>query len=104
MNATTEKLIEVLNDGVTDQIRIDAAELARSVDLEAGQVITWLSTAQLDPERVHIFFCEADGEDEEFLSTRHDEAGLLLGYDGPFCSFEEAKRMAGAAGLGWLDV
>lgn len=104
MNATTEKLIEVLNDGVTDQIRIDAAELARSVDLEAGQVITWLSTARLDPERVHIFFCEADGEEEEFLSTRHDEAGLLLGYDGPFRSFEEAKRMAGAAGVGWLDV
>lgn len=104
MNATTEKLIEVLNDGVTDQIRIDAAELARSVDLEAGQVITWLSTARIEPEWVHIFFCEADGEDEEFLSTRHDEAGLLLGHDGPFGSFKEAKRMAGAAGVGWLDV
>lgn len=104
MNATTEKLIEVLNDGVTDQIRIDAAELARSVDLEAGQLITWLSTARVKPEWVHIFFCEADGEDEEFLSTRHDEVGLLLGHDGPFRSFEEAKRMAGAADEGWLDV
>ncbi len=104
MNATTEKLIEVLNDGVADQIQIDAAELARSVDLEAGQLITWLSTARLKAEWVHVFFCEADGEDEEFLSTRHDEAGMLLGYDGPFRSFNEAKRMAGSADVGWSDV
>lgn len=104
MNATTEKLIDVLNDGVTDQIRIDAAELARSVDLEAGQLITWLSSARLKPEWVHIFFCEADGEDEEFLSTRHGDGGLLVGFEGPYRSFEEAKRIAGGPDRAWVDM
>jgi hypothetical protein len=48
MNATYEKLLEILSDGITDQIRIEAWELACSVDLSDGQELTWLASSNID--------------------------------------------------------
>lgn len=103
-NATCEKLIEVLTDGITDQIRIGAEELASSVDLDDGQELTWLASSFIDGAVVHIFFCEADGEDEQFINTLHADGGQLIGFTGPFLSYAEAKRDAGPAPEGWTEV
>jgi hypothetical protein len=104
MNTTCEKLFEILSDGISDQIRIDALELASSVDLDEGQVLTWLASACIDGALVHIFFCEADGEDEQFINTQHAVGGQLIGFTGPFFSYAEAKRDAGPVPEGWTEV
>jgi len=103
MNTTCEKLFEILADGVTDQIRIDAVQLAASVDLDEGQELTWLASTRIDGSLVHIFFCEADGEDEQFINTLHGDGGQLIGFCGPFLSYVEAKRDAGPAPDGWTE-
>ncbi len=104
MNATCEKLFEILNDGITDQIRIGALELASSVDLDDGQELTWLASSLIDGALVNIFFCEADGEDEQFINTLHVDGGQLVGFTGPFLSYAEAKRDAGPVPEGWTEV
>jgi hypothetical protein len=104
MNATCEKLLEILSDGITDQIRIDAWELASSVDLADGQELTWLASSYIDGALVNIFFCEADGEDEQFINTRHGDGGQLIDFTGPFLSYAEAKCDAGPAPEGWTEV
>ena len=104
MNATCAKLFEILTDGITDQIRIDALELASSVDLDDGQELTWLASSLIDGAMVNIFFCEADAEDEQFINTLHVGGGQLVGFTGPFLSSDEAKRDAGPAPEGWTEV
>jgi hypothetical protein len=104
MNATCEKLFGLLADGVADQICIDAAELASSVDLDDDQELTWLASSRIDGTVVHIFFCEADGEQEQFINTQHGEGGLLIGFTGPFQSYAEAKGDAGPSSQGWTEV
>jgi hypothetical protein len=104
MNATCEKLFEILSDGITDQICINADELASSVDLDDGQELTWLASSFIDGALVNIFFCEVDGEDEQFINTQHSDGGQLIGFTGPFLSYAEAKRYAGPAPEGWTEV
>jgi hypothetical protein len=104
MNATCEKLIEILTDSITDQICIDALELASSVDVDDGQELTWLASSFIDGTLVNIFFCEADGEDEQFINTLHADGGQLVGLTGPFLSYAEAKRDAGPAPEGWTEL
>jgi hypothetical protein len=104
MNATCQKLMEVLTDGITDEIRIDAVELASSVDLDDGLELTWLAASVVGGTLVNIFFCEADGEDEQFINTQHAKGGQLIGLTGPFLSYAEAKRDAGPAPEGWTEV
>jgi hypothetical protein len=103
-NATCHRLFEILADGVSDQIHIDAAELASSVDLDQGQELTWLASALIGGSTVHIFFCEADGEEEQFINTQHGHGGLLIGFTGPFRSYAEAQADAGPAPEGWIEV
>jgi hypothetical protein len=96
-NDTCQKLFEILTDGLADEICIGAEELASSVDLDEGQVLTWLASATMDGTMVHVFFCEADGEDEQFINTLHGDGGQLIGFTGPFNSYAQAKRDAGLA-------
>jgi hypothetical protein len=103
VNAACQKLFDILNDGVADGICISAGELASSVDLDAGQELTWLASSRIEGARVHIFFCEAEGEDEQFITTQHGDGGLLIGFAGPYRSYAEAKRMAGHPPLGWTE-
>lgn len=91
-------------DGVADQMRMEAAELASGIDLDEGQELTWLASSGGGGARVHIFFCEADGEDEQFINTQHGDGGLLVGFSGPFQSYAEAKRDAGPVPDGWTEV
>lgn len=104
MNPTTQRFFEVLTDGVTDQICIDADELAVGVDLAPGQTLTWLASASVAGEQVHVFFCECDDDAEEFMLTRHGAAGQLIAFDGPYLTFAEAQRQAGPADAGWTDA
>jgi hypothetical protein len=103
MNATCQRLLDLLNDGLADAICITAQELVLGVDLDPGQQLTWLASARIDGALVHIFFCEADGEDEQFILTQHGAGGLLIGFAGPCLSYGEAKRMAGHPLLGWTE-
>ena len=103
MNATCQQLLDILGDGVADAICISAQELAASVDLAPGQELTWLASARVDGASVHIFFCEAEGEDEQFLLTRHGAAGLLISFEGPYLSYAEAQRRAGHPAGGWTE-
>lgn len=103
MNATCQQLFDILRDGVTDAICISATELACSADLDPGQELTWLASARIEGALVHIFFCEAEGEDEQFLLTQHGAGGLLIGFSGPYLSYAEAKRMAGQPSSGWTE-
>jgi hypothetical protein len=104
MSTTCQQFLDILADGVADQICIDAAELASSVDLDAGQELTWLASTRINGTTVHIFFCEADGEEEQFINTQHGHGGLLIGCTGPFPSYAQAKRDAGPAPQGWTEV
>jgi hypothetical protein len=104
MNATCHKLFEILSDGVADQICIGAEDLASGVDLDAGQQVTWLATAKVAGSTVHIFFCEAEGEDEQFVNTLHGHAGQLIDFSGPFRSYAEARREAAPASAGWTEI
>ena len=104
MNATCQQLFDILSDGVTDAICIRAEELACSVDLEPGQELTWLASARIEGALVHIFFCEAEDEDEQFILTQHGAGDLLIGFNGPYRSYAEAKRMAGHPPLGWTEA
>jgi hypothetical protein len=103
MNATCQLLFEVLGDGIADAICISAQELAASVDLDPGQELTWLASSRIEGALVHIFFCEAEAEDEQFVLTRHGSGDLLIGFDGPCLSYAEAKRMAGHPPGGWVE-
>ncbi len=103
MNATCQQLFDILSDGVTDAICISAVGLACSVDLEPGQELTWLASARIEGALVHIFFCEAEGEDEQFLLTQHGVGGLLIGFSGPYLSYAQAQRMAGNPSAGWTE-
>lgn len=91
-------------DGVADQMHIEAAELASGVDLDEGQELTLLASSGGGGATVHIFFCEADGEEEQFINTQHGDGGLLVGFSGPFQSYAEAKRDAGPVPDGWTEV
>jgi hypothetical protein len=105
MNRASQSLISILEDGVTDQICLSAQELAASVDLEPGQLVSWLATADLGDHRWHVFFCESElpDEDEEFINTCHDAEGQLLAYSGPFYSYDEARQMASGSLDGWTE-
>lgn len=103
MNTTCQHLFDILGNGVADAICISAEELASGVDLDPGQQLTWLASARMEGTLVHIFFCEAEGEDEQFLLTRHGAGGLLLGFEGPCLSYAEARRRAGQPSHGWTE-
>lgn len=105
MNPTSQRFIDILNDGVTDAICIDGGELADGVDLDVGQEVTWLAWARAADETVNLFFCESDdGHDEEFVLTRHADDGLLVGFDGPYRTLAEARLRSGVAAEAWIEV
>lgn len=106
MNRTSQKLLEILEDGISDEICLDAAELADSVDLDPGQSLCWLGSANVDGTVWHMFFCESElsEEDEEFVTTCHDDDARLLSYGGPYRTLEQARRSTAAAAKDWIDA
>ena len=105
MNPTSQRFLDILTDGVTDAIRIAGDELAQGVDLDPGQLVTWLAWAPSGDETVNLYFCESDeGQDEEFVLTRHSDDGLLIGFDGPCRTLAEARRRSGVADEDWTEV
>jgi hypothetical protein len=104
MNATSQIFLSVLEDGISDAIHIAAQELADSVDLQNGQTLTWLCSARVATDWVHVFFCETADDDEEFVLTRHAPDGLLLAAEGPFTSLALARGQAGPAPEGWIEA
>lgn len=88
-----------------DALRIDAADLASSLDLGHGQSLTWLSSAHCEDSGDHLFlyFCDAPDEDEEIVLTRHASDLTLIDCAGPYRSFLEAKKLSGIALEDWVD-
>ena len=106
MNATSEKFLQVLEDGLADQMQLAAEDLAAAVDLEADQLISGLCDADDQGELVTVFFCEANDDEAEFVVTRQcgDDGHRLLSFSGPYLSLAEAQRLSGPIGARWRDI
>lgn len=90
-NQTVVKIFQTLRDFINGDVDLDGADFGAATALEDGEVIRLVSTNFDGSYLVSIFQVSSTVASDQFVATLQAEDGLILDYDGPWCSLENAE-------------
>jgi hypothetical protein len=95
---------KLLKELANSEQRESAATGFQNVLLEPGASVEMVTSTFARDTMIYIYAVSEPGKGTKFISSRHSDGGVVVGYGGPWQSLGAAKKANEPAPEGWTDV